>query len=173
MRNKYKLNELKAPANLIDDMFDLDDTTGELTRRIRLNNRWPVGSKVGFVRKKDGYIQVNIMYSKYLAHRVVWCKHYGEWPEGEIDHINGNKADNSIGNLRLADANIQNQNKGVNKNNTSGYAGVHKLSNGRWRTYITKDYKRINLGTYNSFEEALQTRRNAETQLHPYSRKVA
>ena len=172
MRSKYKLNELKTPANLVDDMYDLDVTTGMLTRRIKLNNRWPVGSKVGFVRKKDGYIQVSILGNKYLAHRVIWCKCYGEWPDGEIDHINGDKTDNSIINLRLADANIQNQNRGINKNNTSGYVGVHALANGRWRAYITKNYKRVDLGTYSSLGEALQIRKNAEAQMHPYSRKV-
>jgi hypothetical protein len=170
MRNNYKINEQKTPAKLVDDMFLLDINTGELSRRVMLNNRWPVGSKVGFVRKKDGYVQINIMKSKYLAHRVVWCKHYGEWPDGEIDHINGIKTDNSIINLRLADPNIQVQNRGLNKNNASGYRGVFQKDNGRWRAKITKDYVIHSLGTYDTFEQAVSVRKKAEAELHPYSR---
>lgn len=172
MRNKYKINEQKTPADIVDKMFDLNADTGELTRKIRLNNRWPAGEVVGFIRKKDGYVQVNILSSKYLAHRVVWCKHYGVWPDGEIDHINGVKSDNRIENLRLADTNIQVQNRGLSKTNKSGYRGVWQKDNGRWRVYITKDYKRINIGTYLTYAEAVNARQKAEADMHPYSRKV-
>ena len=172
MRNKYKANEQKTSTELVDAMFLLNPETGELSRRIVLNNRWSLKSKVGFVRKKDGYIQVSIMQSKYLAHRVVWCKHYGEWPEGEIDHINGIKTDNSIKNLRIADTNMQVQNRGLNKNNASGYRGVWQKDNGRWRAKITKDYVPYSLGTFDTFEQAVAARKKAEAAMHPYGRDL-
>lgn len=173
MRNKYKLNEQKTPAKLVDDMFSLDPNTGDLFRRLKLNNRWPIGGKAGFVRKKDGYIQISILQGKYLAHRVVWCKYYGSWPDGEIDHINGIKTDNKVSNLRIADTNIQVQNRGLNKNNSSGYRGVFQKDNGRWRAKITKNYKVYSLGTYDTFEQALEARLLAESDMLPYSRKIS
>ena len=172
MRDKYKINEQKTPAYVVDDMFNLDPDTGELTRKICLNSRWKIGGKVGFVRKKDGYVQISILANKYLGHRVVWCKHYGTWPDGEVDHINGIKTDNRIENLRLADTNIQVQNRGLNKTNKSGYRGVWQKENGRWRVYITKDYKRINVGSYASYDEAVMARQKIETEMHPHSRKI-
>lgn len=51
---------------------------------------------------RAGYWQVSLMCKTYLAHRVAWALHYGAWPSAQVDHINRDRADNRIVNLRLA-----------------------------------------------------------------------
>lgn len=80
----------------------------------------------------------------------------------EVDHINGNPLDNRKVNLRVCSHKENLRNLGVQKNNTSGYPGVHKLKSGRFRALIMIDYRSIDLGTYATFEEAVAARKDAE-----------
>jgi hypothetical protein len=82
--------------------------------------------------RKDGYVQLYIENQRQYAHRVAWRLYYGEWPDRSIDHIDGNKSNNKISNLRLADMSQQKANARINSNNTSGYRGVH------WNTAANK-----------------------------------
>ena len=69
------------------------------------------------------YKHGSIFGYKYTAHRVIWAMHYGEWPD-QVDHINHDKADNRIENLRTVTHSENARNRKLNKNNTSGHAGV-------------------------------------------------
>ncbi len=66
--------------------------------------------EIGF-KDSRGYLAVLISNITIKAHRIAWALHHGSWPEVELDHINRNKLDNSISNLRLADRYINNQNR--------------------------------------------------------------
>lgn len=90
-----------------------------------------------------------------MAHRVIWAIHYGEWPENEVDHINGNKTDNRIENLRIATPSENRCNRGKQRNNTSGYKGVYfnKRSNS-WYAEIRKSGIKKYLGSAKTPEEA-------------------
>jgi hypothetical protein len=101
----------------------------------------PAGSAYG-----GGYLGLAIQNEKYLAHRVAWVMHYGEQPT-EIDHINGDRSDNRIANLRLVTRTENNMNSARQSNNTSGCQGVtwDKQTN-RWRAFIKKDGRTIRLG---------------------------
>ena len=169
MQHKYIAHNARVSAKTIDNMFDLNYATGELVRKIAATTRWPVGSIAGGV-DESGYVRLRVLGIKYKAHRVVWCKHYGEWPDGEIDHINGIKSDNRICNLRIATSQMQMQNRGTLKSNTSGYRGINKMSNGTWRARIALFDVRHSLGCFKTYEEALAARKKAEAELHPYSR---
>jgi hypothetical protein len=116
-----------------------------------------VGSIAGSV-DKYGYIVIGMMNREYKAHRLAWLYHYGEWPSGIIDHINTDRADNRISNLREANKSENGYNRRRNRNNTSGYTGVfiHKRT-GYWHARISK----IHLGCFDTPEKANEARLRA------------
>ena len=123
---------------------------------------------VGYICKEYLYIKIN--YKKYAAHRLAWLYVYGELPSKNIDHINGNKLDNRICNLRQADnfQNLQNQIK-PRKDNKTGFLGVY-FSN-KHKKYIAKivvNHKRIHLGLFKTKEEAGEAYLKAKRLHHPY-----
>jgi len=103
----------------------------------------------------DGYLTIQIMKKNCKAHRLAWLYMTGEWPKEQIDHINGDRADNSFSNLREV-SNQQNQfNRKVNKNNKSGYKGVSFVKRtGKWVAQINLNNKRVSLGFFESAIEA-------------------
>lgn len=88
-------------------------------------------------KEKRGYLSGRIFRKGYLAHRIIWALHTGEWPTEQIDHINGDPADNRITNLREALGSQNQYNRGKTSKNTSGYKGVylHKKT-GKWLAQI-------------------------------------
>jgi hypothetical protein len=120
-------------------------------------------------RPGQAYHVGNIMRRVYLAHRVAWAMHYGEWPEGVIDHINGDGLDNRISNLRSVGAAENGKNAKLSKNNRSGVPGVSITREGNWKARIGHNMASITIGTFKTFDEAVAARRNAERELgyHP------
>jgi hypothetical protein len=91
----------KAPASLeeIKTFISYNPETGLFTRNIRWGSK-PAGSPLGSL-SKFGYHQISVMGRTYTAQRLAWYISHGEWPDGDIDHINRNKTDNRIANLRV------------------------------------------------------------------------
>ena len=91
---------------------------------------------------------------QYKAHRLAWLHVYGEWPAQDVDHINGNHNDNRIENLRTIThgENMQNIRR-PNRNNRTGYLGVCPNGSG-YRAEIKVNGKKVNLGTYDTPQEA-------------------
>ena len=88
------------------------------------------------------------------------------------DHINGNKLDNRKCNLRNANKSLNGLNRGKNKNNTSGRTGVSwNKRRELWESYITYQRKKINLGIYADFEEALNVRKAAELKYFGFNKE--
>jgi len=118
----------------------------------------PAGTKVS-----SGYIGICVGDKRYFAHRLAWVLHYGFWPNEQIDHINGDKADNRISNLREATNSQNGKNYGFNTRNTSGVKGVSFCkSTGRWRAIIKVNHKSKCLGRYDTKENAARARQIAE-----------
>lgn len=120
------------------------------------------GSLMGTVGAK-GYLTATIDGKTYKQHRLVWLYFNGSFPEGQIDHINQDKADNRISNLRVV-TNLENcRNKGKSKANTSGVTGAYlDKRTSRWRAIICIEGKNKNLGFYASKKEAATARKEAE-----------
>lgn len=131
----------------------------------------PVGV-VGVNKNGKKYMRVNLRIDGknkfYLVHRVAWAIENGFEPEF-IDHINGNGLDNRLKNLRNVSVTENNRNMRLFKSNTTGRVGVYDNKNGKWVCYIWDKKKQINLGTFETFNEAVAARAGAE-KLYGYHR---
>jgi hypothetical protein len=119
--------------------------------------------KEAFSKLNSGYLQSHILGSRYLAHRVVWLLHYGKWPTGHLDHINGIRSDNRAVNLREVSYAENSKNHRPHKTNTSGVMGVvwHKRDK-KWQAGIMVSGKTIHLGQFTEKADAVSARKQAE-----------
>lgn len=105
--------------------------------------------------EKERYTFIRIGRRTYLAHRLAWLLHYREWPEDEIDHINANKRDNRISNLRAADSSQNKHNIAKGRKNSTGFKGVwFSKWAGRYVAHICFRNKRKHLGYFNDPQDA-------------------
>ena len=147
-------------------LLDYDEFTGIFTWKTRPNRRIKVGSEAGTVKvdrngKSYRYVQVN--GRKYYCHRLAWLILTGEFPEDQIDHIDGNGLSNASSNLRAVSnaENGKNQRKPVT--NTSGVIGVHWYKPyAKWMAYIKLNGRRKHLGYFDDFADAVAVRKKAE-----------
>lgn len=112
----------------------------------------------------------------YNAHRVVWALVHGAWPDEQIDHINGDRSDNRLANLRCASVRENARNTKRPAHNSSGVIGVNwRACKSKWRAYIAVNRHTLHLGYFDSFEAAVTARRSAEKELgfHPNHGRVA
>lgn len=124
-----------------------------------------VGKRFGCINY--GYVKGKIFQRGYTEHTLIWLYHYGVWPKDQIDHINGNRSDNRLENLREA-TNQQNQfNTGGRRNSTSTYKGVswHRETQ-KWQAKISIDRKQYYLGIFNTEQEAVKAYNNSAKFYH-------
>ena len=144
------------------EAFNYDSKTGIITNKVNRGTRAKVGEESGW-KTERGYLRLHISGSTYMTHKIAWLLHHGEWPEQDIDHINGIRDDNRISNLRdvSRQENMRNTKKSVK--NTSGVTGVkwHK-GGGKWAAAIRILYKDIHLGLFDCFLDAVAARMRAE-----------
>ena len=103
---------------------------------------------------QNGYRKLKFRGKQYLTHRIAWFLHYGEWPADDIDHIDGNPANNKLSNLRdvTHSVNLQNRKSATSKNKT-GFLGVVKRKN-KYAAHVTKNGKQVYLGLFETAELA-------------------
>lgn len=141
-----------------------DPITGQFTWLPGTRN---AGKSAGSLHKVLGYIEITHKSTRYYAHRLAWFMCYGSCPEF-IDHINGNRADNRIDNLRSVVKQENHYNMKCYSTSRTQVTGVifHKQSS-KWRASITVDKKTIELGHFDDFVDAVMARKTAE-QHHGY-----
>lgn len=115
----------------------------------------------------DGYQGGNILGSDVRAHRLIWALVTGAWPKHQIDHINGDKADNSWSNLREVNNQTNCKNQKLRETNTSGHNGVFWMkSANKWAAKVGREY----LGVFPDKESAISARLEANS-LNGYTKR--
>lgn len=112
----------------------------------------------------QGYLTGRVMGRMILAHRAAWAHHYGEWPKQNIDHINQDRTDNRIDNLRDVSQVENSRNQRRRSDNTSGVTGVYWAADRKkWAAAIAlPGGKCVGLGRYDTLKEAAAARKAAE-----------
>lgn len=141
------------------ELIDYDPDSGILTSK-KGRGRVKRGDILGSAGP-NGYIRLMVDGKKYLAHRLAWLIQTGEWPDGEIDHINRDSSDNRFCNLRDVSHIKNNQNKGCH----SKYGVGVKRCRWRYSGRILVGQNRVHLGCYTSPEMASRAYRIASSLL--------
>jgi hypothetical protein len=141
-------------AERLRELLEYDPETGEF-RWLRHRARGArAGSPAGYINAV-GYRVIMLSQRAYHAHRLAWLYMAGEWPRGDLDHINGDRADNRRSNLRLADRTQNNANARRRSDNTSGHKGVSRHGQcNRWQARIRVRGRTIYLGLHKTQEAA-------------------
>jgi len=161
----------------LQELLNVNAETGEVVWRVARNSRG------GFVKPgvaagwndSHGYRTVTVMQRDIKLHRLVWLFVHGKWPVGQIDHVNGNRSDNRISNLREASATVNTQNyHGLRRHNTSGVTGVYwDKRRTVWVAQISASKKHIHLGQFASKDEAAAAVKAARSKYHPEAHEAS
>lgn len=139
----------------LKELLSYDPESGEFRWLVTINNRAQKGSIAGCIDLHSGYRRTSISKSIYRCHRLAWLYMYGVWPQGDIDHIDGNRSNNCLVNLREATPSQNKFNTDKNCNNTTGFKGVnYRRSDGKFTAYTESFGKAIYLGSYITAELA-------------------
>jgi hypothetical protein len=153
---------------LVLDRLDYNPESGLITWKKVVRKQSTVGRVTGSL-DVSGYVQVNIGGGHVMkGHRIAWLFAYGDWPDGHIDHINGDRADNRIANLRVVTnaINCQNKRKPL-PSNKSGYLGVSWSKNvKKWLASCMLNRKQYRAGYFDDPEVAHQAYLKLKRELH-------
>ena len=144
------------------EMFSECGRGGRLGQCARWNGRF--NGKIAGSLHADGYLSLRICNGpSLLAHRVVWAMQTGQWPRDQIDHINGDRLNNRICNLREADALLNGRNQCLHSTNTSGCNGVYfDAGVSKWSAQIIVAGRRKYLGAFSTKDQAIEARKRAD-----------
>lgn len=145
---------MRPTAEQVREALDYNRETGEFVWLRTLSVRAPAGKRAGSYRLR-GYRSISLWGKSYYEHRLAWLLVTGEWPEDEVDHINGVGTDNRWVNLRAASRAQNGRNKRLPRNNTSGFKGVTFCHRDRlWLAQLEVAGKHYFLGRHRTPEKA-------------------
>jgi hypothetical protein len=174
--------DVKLTPELLAQLLSHDPKTGKLYWKSRSRDffdcdgayrrfhRCFAGKEAVNSVNSHGYLVGKVLRLPAAAHRVIWALEYGRWPDGQIDHIDGDRANNRISNLRDVSQAENTRNAARPHLNTTGRIGVSfkgavRAGSKKWIAHIgSKPIK-----SFHTFEEACAAREEAEQRLgyHP------
>ena len=152
---------MKLTAERLREVVSYDRATGEFVRR-------GTGRRAGTL-KDNGYLHFTVDGVKWGAHRLAWLYVHGQWPDGDIDHIDGNRRNNALANLRdvSRSTNLQNLRCAKSHNKSTGLLGAHfHRQSGRYTSRIQTNGRDKHLGTFDTPEAAHAAYIAAKRELH-------
>lgn len=171
-----------VPIETLKRLISYDPATGELRwkhrapsdflceerSRARVCNGWNAKYAGTLINStaSDGRVIVHLNLGRRertQGARVAWALYYGEWPKGVIDHIDGDKGNDRIANLRDATPSENARNQRISRRNTSGKVGVTFFrQTQKWRAWVSIDRRVHSLGYFDKKEDAIAARLAAE-----------
>ena len=148
----------------LKNAIQYDPKTGQFNWLEKVSARSPEAGESAGVKLKSGYWRISFRGEKYYLHRLAWMLYYNQIPPENIDHINGNKSDNRIANLRSVT-------QSVNMQNTKKARGKHALmgvseSRNRFRAEIRVNGEKKHLGVFDSAIDAHEAYMKAKRIYH-------
>lgn len=142
-------------ADDVRRLFEYIPESGKLIRKIRTSNRIRIGDEAGH-KNTTGHLQCRVNGRLYLVHRLIWMFVHGKFPVGEIDHIDGDKANNKIGNLRDVShrENMQNIKKAFAGSKTGLLGTYPHKKTGKFAAAIRMNGKQVHLGLFETAADA-------------------
>jgi len=161
-----KANALPT-AKELNHLFTYDPTSPSSLRWNNPISRQMRRGDVAGAKNSDGYYQVSISCKRYRVHRIIYKMHHDTCiVDSVIDHVNRDRSDNKIDNLRRCTSAENQRNYGLLERNTTGSAGVRKARHGKWHASISVAGKRKHLGYYVKKSDAISARKNAEREFY-------
>ena len=147
----------------VKSLLDYDPCTGVFTWKVT-KRRMVKGAVAGFMTS-TGYKRICILGHELKAHRLAWFYVYGCWPDGELDHINRNRIDNKISNLRNASRSVNSHNRScINK---TGHLGIfYNKSKTKYTAGIGYNNVFYRFGTFENIEDAIAAYKEAESKMY-------
>ena len=156
----------------LKELLNYEKDTGIFTWKNPRANRCKPGDIAGAINR--GYLLIGITVDGiallYGAHRLAWLYEYGRFPNKDIDHINHDKSDNRISNLREVNHITNMKNQKIRSTNKSGFTGVSWDKNlKKWRAMITVNRTNMHLGCFTDKNDAIEARLHANRlyKFHP------
>lgn len=157
-----------------NELFRYDPISGKLFWKKTAANRVKVGDEAGSFSKSTGYIQIRVDNKLYPLHRIVILLATGVYDKTvQVDHIDHNRGNNRLSNLRVVSHAENMRNQSLRNTNKTGITGVcvsyTRKGTKRYEAYIRYKFKKIHLGYYNTLEEAAAARAEADKRynFHP------
>ena len=153
-------------AARLRELLHYNPDTGLFTWLVSTTRRIRVGAVAGTL-VTSGYVSIGVDRDLHRAHRLAWLYVYGEWPKHDIDHINGNRSDNRIANLRdvTRTVNLQNIRSAHKDKQSATPLGVY-ADKKKWAAAIRVNGERCRLGTFDTPEEAHAAYLDAKRKYH-------
>ncbi len=150
-------------AGELRELLSYDETSGEFRWKVKPCKGRHVGDVAGNLNT-NGYVQIRIKGKLYMSHRLAWLYVHGEWPKDQIDHIDGNRSNNRLNNLRS----VSNRENACNqKSHREGrlFGSHYSKHDKKWRARIEINGKRISLGLFPTEQDAHEAYLKAKSQI--------
>lgn len=156
--------EARISHKKLKTLLDYDAVSGLFTWKSTRCGRALAGNVAG-TDSGQGYTRIGVGGRFYKAHHLAWFYIHAVWPT-QIDHIDLDKSNNAISNLREANNSQNKMNSPVYSSSTTGFKGVTKMPSGSWLVRVGHNKKRITVGTFKTLEHAVVARDIYARRLH-------